>query len=85
MKLRYDFYDMGSKVTNYVTNNFDSTKDQRLAAAYRGWNSAVYAVQNNYTYSWNELHARFIKEIKSVTGGRIAQGEPTKETFPESI
>ncbi len=75
--------------TNFNSPAHHGTSQERLAAARLGVEWAAYAVNNNYQFSYAELHNGFMEQITSVIKPRSnSNDEPVKYgeiEFPENV
>lgn len=70
---------------NFNHPSHHGTPDQRLQAAYFGVQVAVYALQNNIQYSYNDLHNIFNTEIQNNIDPRTTAPEFAEVQYPEGL
>lgn len=67
---------------NYNSPNHHGTPQQRLDAAYAGLQTAVYALNEGISYTYNDLHGIFKDALKSAIGAS-ARPNLRSERYPE--
>lgn len=70
---------------NFNNPNHHGTPNQRLAAAYIGFNTGLSALQFQYQYSAPELHQIFVREIQNALGAGVFSQSTSGNTLRDIV